>query len=152
MSINFLISHPCLRSFSLRSTLLRLVTLITVPSICLKSSIKLCKVLRGSSAWQKSGTCFHTCYTTLKLTLCSDSRMKQTDLLGIAQAQPHLWPSSTVGSLTTKATVTLLERVFLDKNSGYRTTAPMPLDTTAFKVSLKSILYLFFSLHLKHEN
>ncbi|KAF9059012.1 hypothetical protein BDP27DRAFT_1503133 [Rhodocollybia butyracea] len=68
-----------------------------------------------------------------KFCLSDLRRMLRKDLLGIAQAQPHLWPSSTVGSLTTKTTVKILERVFLEKNSGYRTTAPMPLDTTVFK-------------------
>ncbi|KAF9059157.1 hypothetical protein BDP27DRAFT_1431777 [Rhodocollybia butyracea] len=68
-----------------------------------------------------------------KFCLSEIRRMTQKELLEIAQAQPHLWPSNSVGSLKNRTVVKILEEVLLDKDSRYYTTAPMPLDTVVIK-------------------
>lgn len=68
--------------------------------------------------------------------------MDRKALLELARSRPHLWPKK-LGLLNSKTSVKNLEYAFLDKDSQYRTTAPIPSNMGgAIKVCLAFLLML----------
>lgn len=78
--------------------------------------------------------------------------MDRKALLEIARSHPHLWPKK-LGLLNFKTLVKNLEYAFLDKDSRYRTTAPIPSNTGgAIKVCLAFLLILCSISNLPNRN
>ncbi|KAJ3745961.1 hypothetical protein EV360DRAFT_76453 [Lentinula raphanica] len=58
--------------------------------------------------------------------------MDRKSLFELANSQRHLWPAN-AGPLNTKTSVSTMERALSDKNGGYRTMAPLPVNMVALK-------------------